>query len=86
MTRPARVAASTISMFSALPLDLAENRIQRVLQRAVKRIPLRRPQLFEIGEHALAAVGAAVRAAEIPGHIFASEDGLGEIVRNHASA
>ena len=48
MTRPARVAASTISMFSCDALDLAEDRIERMLQRAVDRIPLRRPQLVEI--------------------------------------
>ena len=65
------------------PLDLPQNRIQRMLQRAVERIPLRRPQLFEIGEDPLAAVRSAVRAAQIAGDVLAREDGLSQIVRNH---
>ena len=63
------------------PLDLPQNRIERMFERAIERIPLRRPQLFEIGEHPFAAIRAAVRAPQVPDDILAREDGLSEIVR-----
>ena len=42
-----------------LALDLSENRIERMLQRAINRMPLRRPQLVEIAVDALAGARAA---------------------------
>ena len=45
--------------------DLAENRIERMLQRAVDRIPLRRPQLVEIAVDPLARRAPAVAALQI---------------------
>ena len=44
-----------------LALDLAEDRIERMLQRAVERVPLRRPQLVEIAVDALARLRPARR-------------------------
>ena len=69
-----------------VPIDLPQNRIERMLERAVERIALRRLQLLEVGEDPLAAVGAAVRALQISHDVLAREDGLSEIVRNHESA
>src|SRR5687768_17001337 len=54
-----------------------------MLQRAIKRIPLRRPQFLEIGEHPLAAIRTAMRTAEVARHILAGEDGLSYVVGNH---
>ena len=67
-----------------LALDLAEDRIERMLQRAVDRVPLRRPQFFEIGVDALARLLAAlaVVAAEVLDDLFALEDGLGDVVQH----
>ena len=67
-----------------LALDLPENGIERVLQRAVNRIPLRRPQLVEIGVDALARLIAVfpVVAAEVPEHLLALEDGLRNVIQH----
>ena len=78
----ARRRLDDLEMLDA-PIDLPQNRVQRVLERAVKRIPLRRLELFEVGEDPLAAVRTAVGAPEISRHVLAREDGLSEIVRNH---
>ena len=78
----ARGRLDDLEMLDA-PIDLAQNRIERVLQRAIERIPLRRPQLFEIREDPLAAVRAAVRAPQVSHDVLAREDGLSQIVRNH---
>ena len=64
-------------------IDLAENRIQRMLQRPVERVPLRRLELFEVCEHPLPAVRAAVRTLQVPHDVLACEDGLGEVVIHH---
>ncbi len=65
------------------PIDLPKNRVQRVLERAIERISLRRSELFEVGEDPFAPVRTPVRAAKISHHVLAREDSLGEIVRNH---
>ena len=44
-----------LKVFDA-PFDFPENRIQRMLERAVERIALRCPELFEIGGDAFAPV------------------------------
>jgi hypothetical protein len=51
-------------------LDLSQNRIERVLQRAVERIALGGPQLLEIGEDPLTRLLSAVAASQITGHIL----------------
>ena len=71
-----------------LALDLSEDGVERMLQRAVDRIPLRRPQLLEIGVDALARLIAVlpVIAAEVSEHLLALEDGLGDVVQHAARA
>ena len=44
----------------AEPFDLAEDWIERMLERAVDRVPLCRPELFEVGVNALARGAPAV--------------------------
>ena len=65
-----------------LALDLAQDRIERVLQRAVELVPLRRPQLFEIAVDLLARLRAAVAvaAAEVPGDVLVRENRLGDVI------
>jgi hypothetical protein len=55
-------------------LDLAQDRIERMLQRAIDRISLRRAQLVEIGVNALACFefGLAMSATQIARDIFPS--------------
>ena len=65
------------------PLDLPQDRVQRMLERPVKPVPLRRLQLFEVCEDPLAAVRSSVRAAEVPCHVLAREHGLSDVVRHH---
>ena len=63
-------------------LDLAQDRIERVLQRLVDGVALRRPQLVEIGVDALARLrpGLDARSAQVPRHVFVREHGLGDLV------
>ncbi len=56
-----------------LALDLAQNRVERVLQRAVELVPLRGPQLFEVGADLLA------RVLE---HVLARQNGLRDLVQH----
>ena len=44
----------------AQPFDFAEDWIERMLERAIDRVPLCRPELFEIGVNALARGAPAV--------------------------
>ena len=56
--------------------DLSQDRIERILERAVQLVALRRLQFFEIAEHP-AAGGVArqpVAALDEPGHVFAGEN------------
>ncbi len=72
MTRPPRVASCAIPTPLVEPLDLSQDGIERVLQRAVDRIALRRPQFVEVGVNPLARIelGLAVAAPKIPGDIL----------------
>ena len=68
------------------PFDLAEDRIERVFQRAIDRIPLRRPQLVEVGVDPLPRLelGLPVAAAQVPGDFFPCEYRLRDVVEHHA--
>ena len=61
-----------------LALDLAQYRIERMLQRAVNRVPLRRAQLVEIGVNPIARPGAAfaISAPQIFDDFLARQYGL----------
>ena len=67
-------------------LDLAQDRIERMLQRAIDRIALRRPQLVEVGVDALARLelGLPVTAAQVPRDVLTREDCLGDVVEHQA--
>ena len=67
-----------------VPFDLAENRIERVLQRAVNRVPLRRPQLLEVPADAIPHLesGLAMAAVQVPDDVLAREHRLGEVVEH----
>ena len=71
-----------------LALDLPENGIERMLQRAIDRITLSGPQLLEIRVDALARLVAVlpVVAAEVAEHLLALEDGLGDLIQHEAGA
>ena len=66
-------------------LDLAQDRIERVLQRAVDGIALRGPQLVEVGVDPLARLQLAlpVPAAQVARDVLAREDRLGDVVWEH---
>ena len=68
-------------------LDLAENRIERMLQRAVEPVPLGGAQLFEVPLDPLPRVtsGGLGIVAEIPGHVLARQDGAPDVVRTHCT-
>ena len=61
-----------------MAFDLAEDGKERMLQRAVNRIPLRRAQLVEIPVNSLASLRAAlaVPAAQVLQYFRAREHGL----------
>ena len=86
MTRPAAVARRTMSTCSSMAIDLAQDRIERVLERAVDRIALRGPQLVEVGVDPLARLAAPSgrRRPEIARHFVAREHGLGDVVEHRA--
>ena len=65
--------------------DLAEDRIERVLQRAVDGVALRRPQLVEIRMDPLPRLefGLPMAATQISRHVLAREDCLGDVVEHH---
>ncbi len=67
-----------------LAFDLAEDRIERMLQRAIETVPLGRAQLVEIAEDPLARLLAAlaVAAAEVLDDLLAGEDGLGDVIQH----
>ena len=56
-------------------LDLAQNRIERMLERAVELVPLRGAQLVEIGVYLFA------RVLE---DLLAREDGLRDVVQHES--
>ena len=73
-------------MCSAIALDLAQDRIERMLQRAIEAIALRRAQLFEIGFDALARVASVAAPAgpsHVPGDLVSRQHGRRDVVRPH---
>src|SRR5258708_39128774 len=67
-----------------LALDFAQNWIQRMLQRPVNRIALRRPQLVQIRVNPLASPVAplAVPAPEVLDDLGPREDRLGDVIEH----
>ena len=65
-------------------LDLAEDRIQRMLQRAVDLVALARSQFFQIRVDAIARLDTRlpVPALQVFDDLFAREDGLGDVVEH----
>ena len=72
--RPRRVAVLRDADVLVDALDLAENRVERMLQRAVDRVALRRPQLVEVGVDPLARLHLClpVPAAQVPRDVLAA--------------
>jgi hypothetical protein len=68
------------------PFDLAQDRIQRMLQRPVDRVALRGAQFVEIGVDALARLefGLPVAATQVPRDLFARQHRLGDVVEHRA--
>ena len=58
-----RTRVDDVVQVLVLALDLSEDRIERMLQRAVDRMPLRRPQLVEVAVDAFASLVAALAVA-----------------------
>jgi hypothetical protein len=67
-----------------LALDLPQDRIQRMLERAVELVALRRAQLVEISVDLLARLGATfpLAPAEVLEHVLVREDGLRDFVQH----
>ena len=65
-----------------LAVDLAEDRIERVLEHPVDGVALPRAQLVEVLVHTLLGLlaGGAMAAVEIRHHFLAREDALGDLV------
>ena len=65
--------------------DLAKDWIERVLQRTVNRIALRRTQFVEIRVDPFACLEfrLPMAAAQVPRHVIPGEDGLGDVVEHH---
>ena len=78
----ARRRLDDIEMLHAA-IDLSQYRVERVLERAVKRVTLCGLELFQVRKHSLPAIRTAVGALKVSHDVLAREDGLGEIVRNH---
>ena len=87
MTRPARVACCGDVDVFVDAFDFAKDWIERVFQRPVNRIALRRPQFIEIRVDAFACFEfrLPMAAAQVPRHIISGEDGLGDVVEHHGS-
>ena len=83
-TRWLRVAATAWCVCSGNFLDLAQDGVERVLQRPVEFVPLRRPELVEVGVDAFARplLVFAVSAAQILDDFLTSENRLGELVEH----
>jgi hypothetical protein len=67
-------------------LDLPQDGIEGVLQRAINRIALRRPQLVEVGVDPLSRLelGLAVTAPQVSRDVFTREDCLSDLVEHQA--
>ena len=66
-------------------LDLPQDRVERMFERPVDGIPLRRPQLVEVRVDPLTRLELrlARAATQISRHFLAREDGLGDVVEHH---
>ena len=64
------------------PLDLAQDWVERMLQRPVNRVALGGPQLVEVGVDPFAGLraGFAGAAAQVAGHLLPRQHGLGDLV------
>src|ERR671912_2109047 len=69
-------------------LDLPENRVKRMLQRAVDRIALGRAELVEVRVDPLARLQLAlpVTAAQVTRDVLPGENRLGNVVGEHRPA
>ena len=67
-----------------VPVDLAEDGIEGVFQRPVDRIPLRRPELLEVGADPIAhlGLGPGMAAVQVPDDFLAREHRLGDVVEH----
>ena len=67
-------------------LDLAKDGIERMLERAIDRIPLRGAQLVEIGVDPLARLklGLAVASTQVARDVLARQHCLGDVVEHSA--
>ena len=67
-----------------LAVDLSENGIERVLECAVDRVPLRRPQLVEVAADTVPHLrpGLAVAAVNVSDDVLAREHRLREVVEH----
>ena len=85
MTRPARGGLLRDLDVLVDPLDLAQDRIERVLQRAVDGVALRGAQLVEVAVDPLARLQLAlpVPAAQVARDVLSREDRLGDVVWQH---
>ena len=65
--------------------DLSQDRIERIFERPIQLVALRRLQLIEVREHLGARRGARqpVAALEKTGHVCPGEDGFGDGVGAH---
>ena len=65
-----------------VPVDLPQDRVERVLERPVERVALRRPQLLEVGVHPLPSLAGvlAVGALQVAHDFVAREYGLRDVV------
>src|SRR5688500_18593051 len=66
------------------PLDLAQNRIERMLKRPVDRVPLGGAQFVQVRMDALPRLqlGLTVAATQVSRHFFAREHCLGDVVEH----
>ena len=76
------VAASASVDVLVVALDLAQDRIERMLQRPIELVALRGPQLVEVALDPLPGFVAAqaVTAVEVARDLVAGEDGLRDLV------
>jgi hypothetical protein len=67
-----------------LSLDLAEDGVERVLQRPVKAMTLRRPELVEVRTDPRPHLftGHAIASPEVPRYFLAGQHGLGDVIEH----
>ena len=75
-----------LEVFGDAP-DFPENRVERVLQRAIEAVALRGTQFVEIGLDPLARVGfrRPRYAPQVSSDVVARQDGFRDVVRPHAA-